>query len=349
MQAETKNGRTLIILLNWNGASLTLDCCDSLSKLTLLSYDVLIIDNYSEIADYLKLNAGLQEISSSIDKFCSNDTQKQLNNTYMIDEIKSFLINTDIKIMLARSLINHGFARGCNFGALFANILNYSYILFLNNDTIVDSEFLYKLFLYKNNYDITVPQIRYFDPNSVIWNCGGEINRFGSRRYYYANQNTAIIKAPEKPFSISFATGCCMLMETSFYIESGMFTEDFFFGEEDIDYALRLKKIKAKVACIPNSIIYHKVGASLSGDLTKLRRKAFIHYLNRFINMKKHLGFLWSAWLVPAIVKMALNLKVIYKLSVLQVIAFSLKVIIQSVRKSKVEKDYFEKIMRFGY
>ncbi len=99
-----------------------------------------------------------------------------------------------------------------------------------------------------------------------------------------------------------------MLMKTKFYINSGMFTEKFFFGEEDIDYALRLKKQQAKVACVPCSIIYHKVGSSLAGDMNKLTRKAFIHYVNRFINMKSHLGFIWYLWLIPAVAKMVLNL-----------------------------------------
>ncbi|HEY1845578.1 MAG TPA: glycosyltransferase family 2 protein [Buttiauxella sp.] len=349
MQIEPNNFRTLIVLLNWNGAKLTLDCCDSLSKLSTKAYDILVIDNHSETLDFDELEVGLQKHAQQLNEFSTNSSQEHLLNEYQIDRVYSYTIKQDLHIMLASSLTNHGFARGCNFGVLFANQFSYSHVLLLNNDTIVEKDFLEKLFLHKKNYNIVIPQIRFFEPSNKIWNCGGEINNFGKRKYFFANKDVTAVNLPKEPFSISFATGCCMLIETSFYIESGMFTEDFFFGEEDIDYALRLNSLKAKVACVPESIIYHKVGASLAGDLVKLRRKAYIHFLNRFINMKNHLGLLWFLWIIPATLKMALNLNKIYELSIYQTFSFCSKIISASLQKNKVEKEYFEKIMKVGY
>lgn len=343
------NERILVILLNWNGSKLTLDCCESLSKVVHQDTDVLIIDNCSASDSFDMLYNGLVNLSLAKSSLTSNEAIDTLTNDYNISRLEKFTFNNHMQMFLAKSSINHGFSRGCNFGALLAQAMEYSHILLLNNDTVVEPDFLNKLFIHELNADLLIPQIRYFEPSTMIWNCGGKLSRFGKREYFFANETASESRLPSEPFVITFATGCCMLAKTSFYISSGMFTEDFFFGEEDIDYALRLQKINARVICVPDSIIYHKVGASLAGDLTKLRRKAHIHYLNRFINMKKHLGLVWCLWLIPAILKMIINMKKVYKLSALDNIVFCLKVIKASFLKNKVEKYYFEKIMMHGY
>ena len=340
---------TLIVLLNWNGSSLTIDCCKSLLKLDDKSHDILVIDNHSAQSDFEPLQDFLINNSKFVSKQQPLTTHKNLFDTYEIESIVTYTFDNNVNIILVRSLTNHGFSRGCNFGALFAESLSYKYLMFLNNDTIVEPDFLSILKKFQSKYDIVIPQIRYFHPASVIWNCGGEINAFGRRKYFYANEEHSKAEVPVKPFTISFATGCCMFMETTFYIESGMFTEDYFFGEEDVDFALRLKKREAKIACIPHALIYHKVGASLAGDLTKLRRKAFIHYLNRFINMKKHLGLLWMFWILPAILKMVVNLRTIYKLPFLKILSFIWRIVFSSCKMNKVDKNYFESVMKNGY
>ena len=349
MSTHTHDIRTLIVLLNWNGSGLTLECCESLAKIESTSFDVLVIDNCSEQSDFAMLEEGLLSRYQTQSHYCSKSKVTGLLNEYAVSSLVSYPLTENSQLILARSCINHGFARGCNFGALFAENSEYSHILFLNNDTVVEKDFLKALFNAESSFDLVIPQIRYYDKNDVIWNCGGSISQYGKRTYYFANKKVADINLPTHPFPVSFATGCCMLMKTKFYINSGMFTEKFFFGEEDIDYALRLKKQQAKVACVPCSIIYHKVGSSLAGDMNKLTRKAFIHYVNRFINMKSHLGFIWYLWLIPAVAKMVLNLHKIYKLSPIQNLSFTLKTIKAAFTKSSVEKVYFENIMRSGY
>lgn len=342
----------LVVLLNWNGNKFTQSCYESLLKLNNNeAVDILILDNFSELNDYDLLKSAIEDFSGCVSQnpFQNNYSINELFIQYQIDNVKCYRFRNDSQIFLARSSVNHGFSRGCNFGALVAENLSYKYIMLLNNDTVVEPDSFENLFLHIDHYDILIPQIRYFEPNTKIWNCGGEVSRFGKRTYYYAGKDVNSLKLPKKPFTISFATGCCMLMKTSFFVKSGMFTEDFFFGEEDIDYALRLIKKNSKIACVPESIIYHKVGASLSGDIVKLKRKAFVHFLNRFINMKKHLGIFWAIWLLPAFIKTCFSMLKIYKLSILQSFSFSLKVLTESIKRNKVDKDYFEKIIREGY
>lgn len=77
-----------------------------------------------------------------------------------------------------------------------------------------------------------------------------------------------------------------------------MFSEKFFFGEEDYEFSLRLKRAKKKMVCCLDSIIYHKVGSSIDdvSDDQKIG-KAYVHYLNRFINLRNYFPHLfWHCW-----------------------------------------------------
>ncbi|EIA0234641.1 glycosyltransferase, partial [Escherichia coli] len=303
MKTENNNERLLIVVLNWNGAEVTLDCCKSLLELTSNNYDVLIIDNNSVRGDYIKLELGLKAYSCDYFDIKGPQIYDDLLCEYLIDEIKSYNFISEANFILMRSSINHGFARGCNLGAKYALKNNYENVLFLNNDTLVENDFLSPLLLSLKQADAVIPQIRYCHDKSMIWNCGGDISMFGSRKYFFANKKIQDVVFPSVVFPVTFATGCCILFRTDYFIKIGMFSEQFFFGEEDIELALRLKKKKSNVVCNTESIIYHKVGASIQGDPERILRKAYIHYLNRFINMKFFLGKIWYLWIIPSTLK----------------------------------------------
>ncbi|MDK9356976.1 glycosyltransferase [Lelliottia wanjuensis] len=335
--------RTLIVLLNWNGSLDTLDCCESLNQIHRVSQgstDVLIVDNNSTEQSLKELRDGLELKFGHAHQY---EISSYLKEEYSLYEILSYG-----KFSLFCSRINHGFSRGCNIGARYALEQNYEYILFLNNDTIVEPNFLEPLFNSVENSDAVIPQIRYHHDKNLIWNCGGSISKFGSRKYNYAKQNIRNITFPANIFPVSFATGCCILFRTKYFNEIGLFSEKFFFGEEDIELALRLLKRKAKVLCNIDSIIYHKVGASLQGNPEKLLRKAYIHYLNRFVNMKMHLGKLWYLWLIPSTLKVFLNLLVINKATISTSIIFIKALLLDSFSLWEVNKDKFESILKCG-
>jgi len=339
------NKKSLLILLNWNGSEDTLACCDSLTKDS-EPYDVLIIDNASEEENFSKLLHGLRGGVCEV----VNDS---LQDNALLDEyqvhVSAILRYGHKKLFVLRSSVNHGFAKGCNLGARYASIYGYSSIMFLNNDTVVESDFFPKMLTTLKNCDAVIPQIRYFHDKSLIWNCGGDITKYGKRKYHFANQHANCNVPGNLEFSITFATGCALLFRTDYFIKIGMFSEKFFFGEEDIDLSLRLMKLQSKLICNPQAVIYHKVGASLAGDSTKLLRKAYIHYLNRFVNMKNHLGIMWFPWLIPSTIKIVINLMRINKLSLGESLHFAFKILKDAFVLEEVNKSKFETILNKGY
>ncbi|NJD00909.1 glycosyltransferase [Candidatus Erwinia dacicola] len=337
--------KCLFILLNWNGTEDTLACCESLAQDNEL-YDVLIIDNASDEMKYNMLFEGMHNIAYEI-----KDVQPDVNGLlgrYEI-EVVIFFKNRNKNFTLIRSSVNHGFAKGCNLGTLYAAEKNYEYILFLNNDTVVESNFFPIMKKTLEKCDAVIPQIRYYHDKNLIWNCGGNITKYGKRIYFFANKKINDVQIEDKDFLISFATGCALMFRTHFFIKLGLFSEKFFFGEEDVDLALRMKAARAKILCSPKAVIYHKVGASLAGDNDRAINKSYIHYLNRFVNMKLHLGIEWWLWIFPSIIKVMINNKKISKLKLKSNIIFTMNLLFDAINLNSVDKAKFQTVIKKGY
>lgn len=264
---------TAIIILNWNGWQDTIACLKSLYNITYEDFFVVIVDNGSTDDSCLKISQWFQE----------NHITALLKKE---GDIITETIHKKDCIFLSLQK-NYGFAKGNNLGIALVNTLHPSHYLCLNNDTEVTPDFLDKMFFFQKKYpqyQILTPQIRYVEPKDKIWNCGGKIF-FGLRKYYFSDTN--IINLPQKEFiPITFITGCALLFNAELIDNHLIFSERFFFGEEDFEFSLRMKENQKKMACVLNSIIYHKVGSSTKSN--NELGKIYIYYLNRFINIKLH-------------------------------------------------------------
>ncbi|MFR9524373.1 MAG: glycosyltransferase family 2 protein [Rikenellaceae bacterium] len=274
---------TAIIILNWNGFHDTIACLDSLYKQQCNNFFIIVADNNSQ--------------DKSNEKLISWLLSKNINHLYVKenDPINGNIKHGDCIIYSLGE--NYGFAKGNNKALELLRDVDIDYYLFLNNDTVVTEYFLTTLVNYQQNnnkYKALTPQIRYFSEPTKIWNCGGRI--FGGfRKYYYAK--SFVSELPKKEFiPISFVTGCSLFITKDLLNSNKIFTEKFFFGEEDFEFSLRMQTNKIKMACVLDSIIYHKVSATQTNE-TRLGR-VFIHYLNRFINIRNHYSsfyfYIWS-------------------------------------------------------
>lgn len=280
---------TPIIILNWNGEKDTLDCLSSFKNSENRTYFPVVVDNGSKKESLLGLKKGCRELFNKIvflkeDQIdLSKELIKETITNNPLHDILFFIENYD----------NYGFAKGNNIGVKIAQIINSDWVMLLNNDTVIEKNTLTVLddFIKKNNDIVAVtPQIRLFNPNNKIWNCGGKLTYFGSRKYLYADQNVNVV--PENGFSlITFITGCALLFQ---YKKTGVLTEDFFFGEEDYEFSLRLKRKKYKIACVFESIIYHKVGNTIKKN-NNAANNIYLYYINRLINTRNYYSrFRWE-------------------------------------------------------
>lgn len=272
---------TAIIILNWNGADDTLACLQSLTKAE-GEFRIYVVDNGS-----------------------SDDSVARIENW-----VKE---HGECDVRLVPLNKNYGFARGNNMGIAVARQDNPDSYLLLNNDTEVRPDFLVHLqnFSERNpQYRILTPKINFFYDKQKIWNCGGKLV-LGFRKYYYAGEPGSAVRETDY-IPISFVTGCALYFYPELIDEQGhLLTERFFFGEEDFELSMRMKKLRVKMACVLDSQIYHKVGAS--GNKMHGLGKVYMHYLNRFIDIRIHKsGLFYYIW---ALVNVPLCLKHFYRSS----------------------------------
>lgn len=317
-----------ILILNWNGWKDTIECLKSIKQMDYKDYFVVLGDNGST-------NESMSEITS----FCKDEKivikPEELYEENLKEVCPGDVILYDLKT-------NNGFAKGNNLMIKYSKRFNPDYYLLLNNDTEVVPNFLKHLIDFKNNYkdyDVLTPLILYYYDKSTIWNAGGKLF-WGFRKYFYSNKTLYEIK--EKDYlDCTFITGCALLFTNKCLKPNGkLFSEDFFFGEEDFELAFRLKKENIKQACVLSSIIYHKVGSSSKGynNINKI----FIHYLNRYINNRHNLSRMsYAIW------KFINNFYVFYLLSRTNKFKDSIHFIFELNKECKrleyVDKVYFEK------
>lgn len=262
---------TTIIILNWNGWKDTQECIESLSKAK-GDFKVLVVDNGST--------------DDSVDRI-----------TEYVKNIRNLIIE------VYETGCNYGFAKGNNEAVRYiAEKWDTENYLLLNNDTIVEPDFLVNLenFGIKNpEYKVLTPVICYNSDRDLVWNCGGW-QRLGFRKYYYANQSISDIREIDSETGlvltthkdVSFLTGCALFFKRELLDgECRVFTEDFFFGEEDFEFCMRMNKIQVKMACVMDAKIYHKVSSATSQKNPK--GKIYIHYLNRCIDIRTRKGGLF--------------------------------------------------------
>lgn len=255
---------TAILVLNWNGADDTIACLQSLSRAE-GEFCVFVIDNGSTDDSVVRIQLWI-------------DSQMTLNASV---------------IALDR---NYGFARGNNEGLVAIREQEFDSYLLLNNDTEVMPDFLVRLTEFSARYPeyrVLTPKINYFFDKHKVWNCGGR--RFlGFRKYFYAEKHDNSVKKVEK-LDVNYITGCAMFFYPELLGSDGrLLTERFFFGEEDFEFAIRMKQRGVKMACVMDSLIYHKVHASTikSNQVGKL----YLHFLNRYIDVRLNCsawGYFW--------------------------------------------------------
>lgn len=217
-----------IILVNYNGAEDTIDCINSLSAISNVEYEIVVVDN--------------------------NSTDDSVSQLKRFQKLRTFT--------LLEANNNNGFSAGNNIGLAYAR--NADYYLLLNNDTVVEPDFLSGLLsAFKNNprCGAAISKIKYYSQPNTIWYAGGSFNNRTARsEHYHFNQKDIITN--ETVQKVTFASGCCLCVSQDVIRKVGVLNEEFFLYEEDAEYCCRIIEAGFDIIYVPDSVIYHKVSAS---------------------------------------------------------------------------------------
>ena len=226
-----KNPRVAILILNYRQPNLTVSCVKSVLENTYQNYKVFLIDNHSQ------------------------DDSKEIF-------LKEFDHHPQIKLLQTKA--NFGYGGGNNYAAREAlKRGSFDYFCILNNDTLVDKNFLKTLI---NSCKILGKENIYF-PLILSWQTNvvqnGGLKDFLPTPFQF-NHSGKEAKTKFRTEALPFLGGCCFLVKASIFQKAGGFREDFFMYTEDVDFGIRAKRSGIKLYLIPKSKIWHKGSSSFS-------------------------------------------------------------------------------------
>ncbi len=296
------NQKVSIIILNWNGWKDTLECLESLYQINYSDYNVIIVDNNSEDSSIEKIRnycEGKLKVESEFFKY--NSMNKPINILETTKDESESIINIETnfkcltsnrKLILIKNDKNYGFAEGNNIGIKYAlNILNSDYVLLLNNDTVVDENFLDRLVTISGNDEnigAVCPKMYYYDYNGrkdVIWFAGENFSFWKGEFYSRYGFNKTDTGNYEKIKEVDKVEGTCILIKKNVLNEIGLLDPKYYIYWEIPDLCFRMFKKGFKGLYIPEAKIWHKVSASSKKALSK----TYTYYIrNQFFFMKKN-------------------------------------------------------------
>jgi len=298
-----------IIILNWNGWRDTIECLESVYRITYPNYEVIIVDNGSEdislemIREYCNGNI---EIKSKLIPEINYSRKKPIEfleyerEELELDIIKlNKIINLTNKLILIKNEKNYGFAEGNNIAIRYAlGSLNPEFILLLNNDTVVDKNFLecaVTVAMSDKKIGIVGPKIYYYDFNGksdIINFAGGKLN-MSKGRSYHIGENEVDVGQYDKPKLVDFVEGSALLVKKDVLNELGLIDSTYFAYWEEVDFCMRAIRAGYCIMYVPNSKIWHKISSSVKNNLKiyYITRNRFL-FLKKYSTIKQYLCFL---------------------------------------------------------
>jgi GT2 family glycosyltransferase len=255
---------TVVIILNWNGYQMTSDCIGSLMAMDAADYEIVVVDNGSGDGSAGLLARDFPQIT-----------------------------------MLSQSS-NLGFAAGCNVGMRYALARGAEYILLLNNDTYVASDFLREMRRAMGSNPriaLVCPKIYFADQPNMLWYAGADFSLWTGTPKHRGWKEIDRGQF-DQHLEISQGTGCAMLVRCRVVRDLGLLDERFWAYIEDLDWSVRFLKSGYRLAFAPKARIWHREGSTsvkLLGSGSQSIRQ-FFSTRNMVFLARKHVRW----WQLPS-------------------------------------------------
>lgn len=249
-----------IVIVNYNAQRDLKECLVSLKKLRYPSYKVVVVDNGSHDGSSQMVKAEFPWVE--------------------LIELKT----------------NLGFAGGNNVGIEYALKNNADYILLLNNDTIVEPNFLndlVKVASQEARIGLVAPKILFYPDSNLVWSAGGKVNLWlGQTKHLFGEEKED--KVPSYNYEADYLPFAAVLIKKEVFEKIGLLDPAYFLVFEDTDFCLRAKRAGFRLIVCPRSKIWHKASRSFKGTQSPL----YLYYIvrNKGQFMKKNGA--WYHWFI---------------------------------------------------
>lgn len=252
-----------IVIVLYNGAKWLTNLFDSLKKQTLRDFMVILVDNAST------------------------------------DNSLSLATELYPEAHVIKSEKNLGFGRGNNLGIKWALENNFGHIVLLNQDTIVQPNFLEAGVAATEDKQVGLacPKILYNNTNKIWW-VGSQLfsnSQIALRLSFKVSEHIAKKEEDqgglyEKKREVDLITGCALFGRIDFWKTVGLFDPKFIHYSEDADLSFRAKKAGFKTIFFPDTTVFHDIPLSDNSkrDFKSLWFKGKNYLKGIYLVLKKH-------------------------------------------------------------
>jgi len=193
-------------------------------------------------------------------------------------------------IQVIHSEVNKGYAGGCNLGAQHAKG---KYLLFLNDDTIINEnaiDILFQMIVKDKNISAVQPKIlNYYNKDQFDYAgaSGGYIDYLGypfSRGRIFNTIEKDVQQYNDKK-KIFWASGTAFITKAEIFKKIGQFDEMLFAHMEEIDLCWRVQNLGYDVKYHYKSEVYHLNGGTLNKENHK---KTYLNFRNQLYMLTKN-------------------------------------------------------------
>ena len=226
----SENPLVSIIVLNYNAGKLLLNCIESVKKSTYKNLEIIVVDNIS-----------------------TDKSQETCKEKY-----------PDIKLIQNNE--NFGYCEGNNIGIREAKG---DYIIILNPDTIVESNWIEELISAYNKFGegLYQPKILSLEKTQILQSTGNMLHIFGFGFARDKGKNDNLEKNTIE--KIGYASGTCLFTSKKVLKQVGLLDPFLFLYHDDLDLGWRAAQIGISSYYVPNSVIYHVESYALKWNARK--------------------------------------------------------------------------------
>lgn len=243
-----------IIILNWNGWKDTLECLQSVQKISYPNFRVLVVDNGS-----------------------SDDSVAQIQHAF-----------PDVDLLETGE--NLGYAGGNNAGIVHVLKEQAEFILLLNNDTIVDPGILSAFVGAASTCPaagIFGAKSYYYSQPDTIWALGGKWDESAKEPGFICKGENDATAQYVQPFEVDYVIGCAVFCRVDMIHKIGLMEEAFFLNFEEMDWCYRARAAGFLSYSVPAAKLWHKVSVSFGGAESPLWK--YFMTRNELLWARRHL------------------------------------------------------------
>ncbi len=284
---DLKSSKVGIVILSWNDPKNTYELIESIFKSDYQNFDIIIVDNNSNIENFDKLIIDLKKNNFSYKIISEDETVEDKQ-----DISKNIFIIRSTEISEYKFAENVGVSRGYNKGIQFVMNNMYEFIIKFDCDFIISEKLitgLVQTFDGNKNAVAVSPKVYYHinEKTKIIWWKGVNFtkNYFRFQRTGRGASRKVLDEGQFKGIHKSEGIcGCCVMLKTKIFKKTGLLDTDFFFGPEDIEYAFRLKKHGDLLVNLDYHA-YHKVSQSIF--VSGVKKRIYFETIGWLVLIKK--------------------------------------------------------------